>query len=367
MIVGCLKEIKNNENRVALTPSGAEKLVSESHKVLVERDAENGSGFCDAEYSEAGAEIVSSPQEIAEKSELVLKIKEPLEKEYSFFHKDQLLFTYFHFSSNKKLTEAMLASEATCIAYETVEKDGRTPLLAPMSEVAGKMAPLMGAYYLAKFNNGRGILFSGVTGVDPATVVVLGGGFVGSSAASVALGIGAKTIILEKNPDRVKQLKKIFPKAVVLESTEQSIMDSVKEADIFVGAVYIHGARAPKLVSEQMVASMNPGSVIVDVAIDQGGVVETSHPTTHSDPVFEKHGVIHYCVANMPGAFPRTSTIALTNATLPYVSRLAKDGLNVFKKDDGFAKGVNIFKSKLVSEPVASSLGLSFTPLSELL
>ncbi len=366
MIIGCLKEIKDNENRVALTPAGTKTLVSNRHTVLVEAGAGLGSGFPDKEYSDSGAELVSSPEQIASRSELVVKIKEPLESEYSFFKKGQLIFTYFHFASNRKLTDAMLSSGATCIAYETVEVDGKTPLLAPMSEVAGKMAPLMGSFYLSKPAGGKGLLFSGVTGVSPAVITVIGGGVVGQSAAQVASGLGADLTILEKSSDRIMELKNIFPNAKILESTLDSITETVKKSDVVVGAVYIPGSRAPKIVSEEMVSSMKPGSVIVDVAIDQGGIFETSHPTTHSNPVFEKYGVIHYCVANMPGAFPRTSTIALTNSTLSYIQKLAKAGFSVFKSDKEFAKGVNIVDGKITNQGVASAHSLDFTPVEEL-
>jgi len=362
MIVGCLREIKDNENRVALTPSGARELVKRGHEVLVENDAGAGSGFADQEYRGAGAEVVQGPRGICERAGLILKIKEPLKSERGYFRKGQILFTYFHFASDRELALAMMRSGASCVAYETVEREGRTVLLAPMSEIAGKMAPLMGCYYLAKPRGGSGVLFSGVSGVEPATILILGGGFVGRSAARVSVGLGARTVILEKDPETVSRLRKEFPTATVVESGDAAIRENISKADVAVGAVLVRGEKAPKLITRDMVKSMRPGSVIVDVAIDQGGVAETSRPTTHSDPVFTVDGVIHYCVANMPGAFPRTSTLALTNATLPYAVRLADSGLGALKGDEGFAKGLNIQGGRVVNRSVADTLSLEWSP-----
>ncbi len=362
MIVGCLREIKDNENRVALTPSGAKELVRRGHEVLMEKDAGAGSAFSDQEYRDAGAEVVTGPGRICERAGLILKIKEPLKGERGYFRKGQILFTYFHFASDRELALAMMRSGAACIAYETVERDGRTVLLAPMSEVAGKMAPLMGCYYLAKPRGGRGVLFTGVAGTEPATIAIIGGGFVGRSAAKVSLGLGARTVILESDPGAIERLRREFPAAEVIASNAAAIMQSVKVADVVVGAVLIRGEKAPKLITRDMVKSMRPGSVIVDVAIDQGGVAETSRPTTHSDPVFTVDGVIHYCVTNMPGAFPRTSTLALTNATLPYAIRLADMGLGALKGDEGFAKGLNIQGGRVVNRSVADTLSLDWSP-----
>lgn len=363
MIVGVLKEIKDNENRVALTPKGTSALVGAGHTVLVENSAGLGSGLEDAEYEKKGAQIVSTPEEICKTAELILKIKEPLPQEYALFNDKNALFTYFHFASRRQLTEAMLASNTTCIAYETVEGPNNSlPLLAPMSEVAGKMSALIGAYYLAKFNGGRGVLVSSVSGTKPAEVVVLGGGKVGAAAATIAAGIGADLTILEINDNRIAELKKQFPNAKILKSNKENIASSVKAADILVGAVLVEGAAAPKLVTEEMVKSMRKGTVIVDVAIDQGGCIETSKPTSHSDPVYTKHGVVHYCVTNMPGAYPRTSTFALTAATLPYVLELANKGIiPALKANQGLFKGLNIYKGKVTHKGVAEAFDLPYT------
>ncbi len=357
MIVGTVKEIKNNENRVGLTPKGAVALVDAGHSVLVQQTAGEGSGFLDSEYEKAGATVCKTAVEVWKKSELIVKVKEPLELEFKLIQPNQIIFTYFHFASGKPLLEAMLKSKANCIAYETVGDSHNHPLLAPMSEVAGKMAPLMGAYYLAKFAGGRGILVSGVSGVEPARVVVLGTGVVGTSAATVAAGMGANLFLLVHNPQKMVELRLRFPSATVLEMTPENIQSVVPTADLLVGAVYATGSKAPILVPKELVQQMQKGSVIVDVAIDQGGCVETSKATTHSEPVFEKFGVTHYCVANMPSAFPRTSTFALTNATLPFVLRIANGGLKAVKEDAALLNGLTTLNGKLVNRFVADTFG----------
>ncbi len=367
MNIGVLKESKNNENRVALTPSGAKKLVEKGHTVFAQKLLGVGSGFKDEEYLVSGAKLLDTPQDVAKKSELILKIKEPIENEFSLFNKNHLLFTYFHFASGKDLTLKMIDSKATCIAYETVQtSDGKLPLLAPMSEVAGKMAPQIGAYYLAKPNGGKGLLLSKVNGVKNCKVTVLGAGVSGYSAAEVSYAMGAEVTILELNDERIKMLKQKFPNANILKSIPQNIENAVKETDILVGAVLIPGAKAPKIVTRKMVSQMEEGSVIVDISIDQGGCIETSRPTSHSNPIYIDEGVIHYCVTNMPGAFPRTSTLALTNATLPYVLELAEKGLKATSNQELY-KGVNMFNGKITNKGVADAFGLPFSELKTLL
>lgn len=369
MIVGVLREIKDNENRVALTPKGARALREAGHTVLIEKSAGLGSGFPDKEYETAGAKIISSPKEICTQADMIMKIKEPLPSEYSYFKHGQIIFTYFHFASNKELCEGMLESKAACVAYETVKTaDGKTPLLSPMSKVAGRMAPLMGAYYLAKFNNGRGVLPCPVNNADVANFVVIGGGIVGTAASEVAAGIGSNLTILELNDSRIEQLKNELPKAKILKSTPENIEASVKTADVLIGSVYCVGAKCPHLVSESLVKQMRKGAVIVDVAIDQGGCIETSHPTSHSDPVFEKHGVIHYCVANMPGAYPRTSTMALTNETLPYALKIANKGLKTaMLSDPVLMNGLEVFNGKMTNKDVADLFKLPYQDKKEAL
>lgn len=367
MIVGTVKEIKNNENRVGLTPQGAAALAKAGHSILVQDRAGEGSGFSDSEYEKAGATVCRNAAEVWKKAELVVKVKEPLEQEFRFICPGQVIFTYFHFASNPELLREMLSRKAACIAYETVGDAKNHPLLAPMSEVAGKMAPLVGAYYLAKFAGGKGILISGVSGVEPATVVILGSGVVGTSAATVAAGMGANLFLLVHNPEKIAELKARFPSATILEMTPENIQSLVPKADLLIGAVYATGARAPVLVSSGLLQKMQKGSVIVDVAIDQGGCVETSKPTTHSEPVFEKFGVIHYCVANMPGAFPRTSTFALTNATLPFVLKLADEGLKTLKNNSGLLNGLTTLNGKLVNRNVAETFQKKWENALELL
>ena len=367
MKVGIIKEIKDKENRVAVTPEGVKKFADNGHEIFVEENAGIGSGFANEEYEKAGAKIVSAGE--AWNSELILKVKEPMENEYEYLKENQIIFTYLHLAGvTKTLTEALLDKKTTGIAYETVESDGKLPLLAPMSAVAGDMAPQIGSYYLAKFNNGRGVLLGDVDGMVSGRVVVIGGGFVGMHAAKTAVGIGTEVYVFDINEERLKMLENEIPGLKTMVSNEKNIKKIIKDADLVVGAVLLPGGKAPKVVTEEMVKMMQPGSVIVDVAIDQGGCIETSKPTKHSDPVFVKHGVIHYCVTNMPGAYPRTSTIALTSATLPYALKLAEKGVEAVKEEEGFMKGVNTYKGFITYEEVAKDLGMmdKFIDLKEL-
>ena len=371
MKIGVPKEIKDKENRVALTPQGAEQLVSNAHKVFVEKNAGLGSGFKDEEYAKNGAKIIDTAE--AWNCDIVAKVKEPLENEYKFLKQSQILFTYLHLAGvTKTLTEALLKRKITGIAYETVE-DGyrRLPLLAPMSAVAGNMAVQVGAYYLAKFNNGKGMMLGEVMGHFYGKVVVIGDGVVGRHAAKTAYGMGANVYLFGRHEEKMDHLRDaIGRKSHIMISTPENIAEHIKDADLVIGAVLVTGAKAPYIVSEEMVKTMEHGSVIVDVSIDQGGCIETSKPTTHSNPVFVKHGVTHYCVTNMPGAYPRTSTIALTNATLPYLLKLANNGfVKVMKNDEGFAKGVNTYNGYVTYKPVAEALDLNgkFKELNELL
>jgi alanine dehydrogenase len=367
--IGVAKEIKPDEYRVALTPAGALELVQHGHSVLVESGAGEGSAFADAEYERVGARIGSVEEAWAD-SELVLKVKEPLPDEFPRLREGQILFTYLHLAASEELTRALMESGATCVAYETVETDDRAlPLLAPMSEIAGRLAAQAGATFLEKPLGGRGLLLGGVPGVSPGSVVVIGGGMVGYNSAVIALGLGAKVTILERSIDRMRHLEEVLgARVTLLMSSSLQIQESVAQADVVIGAVLIPGALAPKLITREMVAGMKEGSVIADVAIDQGGCVETSHPTTHSEPVFVVDGVIHYCVANMPGSVPITSTKALTNATLPYVEEIADHGLReAIARDPALARGVNVSDGKITYEAVAEAHGLEFTPLEDVL
>ena len=358
MKVAVIKEIKDRENRVGLTPEGAKRLVAEGNEVLVESDAGVNSGFSNEEYGEAGASIVNTEE--AWNSEMVIKVKEPMELEYKFL-KEHIVFTYFHLAGvTKTLTDALLKRRTTAIAYETIEDEwGRLPLLAPMSAVAGNMSALIGSYYLAKFNNGRGVQLGSVLGERHGKVLVIGDGVVGSHAARTAYGMGANVYIAGLNDQNYQNLKEEVGDGLeFIESTQENISEHVKDADLVVGAVLLHGAKAPYVVTKDMVKTMQKGSVIVDVSIDQGGCIETSRPTTHSDPVYEIDGVTHYCVTNMPGAYPRTSTLALTSATLPYVLKLAKRGIDALVEDKGFRKGLNAHKGFLIYKSVAEALGL---------
>jgi alanine dehydrogenase len=366
MIIGVPKEIKANENRVALVPVGAQTLRKHGHTVLIESHAGEGSGFSDDAYKEAGAEIVKSPKEVYSGADMIMKVKEPLPPEYTLIREGQIVFTYFHFASDKTLTEAMIKSKCVAIAYETVQKpDGSLPLLIPMSEVAGRMAPQEGAKYLEKTMGGRGILLGGVPGTEPASVVVIGGGIVGTNAAKIAAGFGARVTILDNNLYRLRYLDDVMPRNVVtMMSNPYNIRKSVAHADIAIGAVLIPGAKAPSLVPRNMLKEMKPGSVIIDVSVDQGGCVETCKPTTHENPTYVVDGVVHYCVANMPGAVPFTSTLALTNATLQYAVEIANKGyLDAIRTNNEIKLGVNMIDGKITYLGVAEAFGFDYTKL----
>jgi alanine dehydrogenase len=368
MVVGVPKEIKDNENRVAAIPAGVQALVSRGHKVLVQKGAGGGSGIGDQDYEAAGAKIVASPRQVFKEADLILKVKEPLPREYELLRADQALFTYLHLAPDLELTKALLRRRIIGIAYETVETaDGRLPLLEPMSEVAGKMAVHIAAYYLARPLGGRGVLLGGVPGVPPATVVILGGGIVGYNAAKVAAGMGAWVYLLEVNPLRLRYLDEILPENVTtLMSNRMSLEEGLRRADVLIGAVLIHGAKAPRLVTREMLRLMRPGAVIVDVAVDQGGCCETTRATTHSDPVYAVDGIIHYCVANMPGAYARTSTFALTNVTLPYALQLADKGWEqAARENPEIAKGLNVIQGRVTNPAVASAHRLRHVPWTE--
>lgn len=370
MIVGILKEIKVEENRVCMTPAGAEVMKSHGHEVLVETSAGVGSGFNDNDYVSAGAEIVSSAAEVYARSEMVMHVKEPQPVEYPLIREGQIVFTYFHFAAGEELTRAMIERKAICVAYETItSQDGSLPLLTPMSEVAGRMAAQEGAKYLERAQGGRGILMGGVPGVAPAKVVVIGGGVVGTHAAQMACGLGAHVYLLDMNLDRLRYLSEVMPKnCFPLMSSPATIRELVKKADLVIGAVLVHGAKAPKLVTRDMLKTMKPGAVLVDVAIDQGGCFETSKATTHSEPIYKVDEVVHYCVANMPGAVPLTSTMALTNATLPFAVKLANQGWSQAAQNDaGIKDGLNVVAGQVCYAGVAEAFGLDYVPVDELL
>ena len=370
MIVGLPKEIKDNEYRVGLTPAGVRALTDAGHKVVVERSAGEGSGFEDSLYERAGATLLDSPDEVWAQGEMIVKVKEPIAPEYPRMREGQVLFTYLHLAPDPKQTEALLKNKVTGIAYETItDRKGTLPLLTPMSEVAGRMAIQVGATYLEKMNGGRGILLGGVPGVPAAHVVIIGGGVVGTNAAKIAVGMGARVTIIDNNLDRLRELDDIFlSKVSTLASSAYMIHDAISQADLIVGAVLVPGAAAPKLVTKSMLKDVPNGAVIVDVAVDQGGCIETTHPTTHSDPTYYVEGVLHYCVANMPGAVPRTSTFALTNATLPYALKLANKGfVDAISRDPGLKEGVNTYAGHLTYEAVAVAQGREYTSLDEML
>ena len=365
MVIGVPKEIKNSENRVAITPAGVQDLRRSGHEVVVEQDAGIGSGISNEAYQAAGAEIVNSAQKVFAAADMIMKVKEPLLPEYNLFKSSQILFTYLHLAAVPELTKALLERQVVGIAYETIEVGCTLPLLTPMSEVAGRMSIQVGAQFLEKPYGGKGILLGGVPGVEPAHVVIIGGGVVGTNAAKMAVGLGARVTILDKSAERLQYLDDIFHGQVTtVMSNFFNIASWVEKADLLVGAVLIHGAKAPKLVSEQMVKSMSPGSVIVDVAIDQGGSVETiDRITTHSDPTYIKHGVVHYAVDNMPGAVARTSTFALTNVTLDYALQIANKGWKrAMKENDALAKGLNVVGGMVTYKAVADSLGITYSP-----
>ena len=368
MIIGVPREIKNNENRVAVTPGGAKEILNHGHNIYVQTGAGDGSGFPDDEYLSAGAEILPTIEDTYDIAEMIIKVKEPIEPEYRLCKKGQLLFTFFHFASFEPLTKAMVESGAICLAYETVEKADRSlPLLTPMSEVAGRMAIQEGAKYLEKPLKGRGILLGGVPGVKPAKVLILGGGVVGTNAAKMAAGMGADVTVMDLSLPRLRYLDDIMPANVsTMMSSEYNIRELIKNSDLIVGAVLIHGAKAPSLITKDMLKEMKPGTVVVDVAVDQGGSIETCTPTTHENPTYIIDDVVHYCVANMPGAVPYTSTLALTNATLPYAIDLANKGWkNACRENNELKLGLNIIDGKVVYKAVAEAFNLEYTDISE--
>ena len=370
MIIGCPKEVKTREYRVGLVPGGVKTLADSGQQVLVETRAGEGSGISDDEYRQAGAEIVASAAEVWKRAEVLVKVKEPIEPEYGLMREGQVLFTYLHLAPLPKLTSVLLERKVTGVAYETITgPEGSLPLLTPMSEVAGRMSIQVGARYLERVNGGRGVLLGGVPGVPPAEVIIIGGGVVGMNAAKMALGMGARVTILDRSVTKMQYIDDVFGGHVAtLMSNPIAIARAAARADLLVGAVLIPGAAAPKLVTRAMVSGMKKGSVIVDVAVDQGGCIETTHPTTHSAPTYEVDGVVHYCVANMPGAVPRTSTFALTNVTFPYLLRIARKGLKqALKEDPSLGPGVNTYAGKLTCAPVAEAQGLAYTPLESLL
>jgi len=366
VIVGLPKEIKDNEYRVGLVPAGVRALTDAGHKTIVERGAGEGSGFGDDLYERAGAQIIDSADDVWAQSEMIVKVKEPIKPEYGRMREGQLLFTYLHLAPDHELTQALLERKVTGVAYETItDRRGTLPLLTPMSEVAGRMAVQVGAQYLERMGGGRGVLLGGVPGVPAARVVILGGGVVGTNAAKIAVGMGAQVTIVDNNLDRLRELDDIFlSRITTLASSHYAIHEAISHADLIIGAVLIPGAAAPKLVTRAMLKDVPNGAVIVDVSVDQGGCIETTHATTHSDPTYFVEGVLHYGVANMPGAVPRTSTFALTNATLPYVLKLARDGfVESITGDEGLKAGVNTYAGKLTYEAVATAQNLDYTPL----
>ncbi|RLB38451.1 MAG: alanine dehydrogenase [Deltaproteobacteria bacterium] len=370
MIIGILKEIKTEENRVAMTPAGVEIMRRNGHTVLVEKHAGLGSGFTDATYEEAGAEIVDEPESIFKCSDMIMHVKEPLPSEYDLIGEDQIVFTYLHLAANEGLTKALMKSGSICIAYETIQKeDGTLPLLTPMSEVAGRMAVQQGAKYLERSQGGCGVLLGGVPGVDPGIVLIIGGGVVGSNAAKMACGLGAKVYILDMSLERLRYLSDVMPSnCFLLMSSPAAIRGLAREADVIIGAVLIPGTKAPKLITRQTLKIMKRGAVLVDVAIDQGGCSETSKPTTHSNPTFVVDSVVHYCVANMPGAVPKTSTLALTNATLPYAVEIANKGWKKAMLENPEIKlGANVVRGRVTCKGVSDAFDLEFTPIDSLL
>jgi alanine dehydrogenase len=363
MLIGVPKEIKNNENRVAITPAGVVALVKAGHKIIIENNAGIGSGFTNEDYAAAGAEILAQASDVWAKADMVMKVKEPLPSEYGFFREGLILFTYLHLAAEPELARALTESGVTAIAYETVELNRTLPLLTPMSEVAGRMSTQIGAQFLEKPHGGKGILLGGVPGVKRGKVTIIGGGVVGTNAAKIAIGLGAEVTIIDLSADRLRQLDDIFGAAVnTLVSNPLNIAEAIAASDLVIGAVLIPGAKAPKLVTEEMIKAMTPGSVIIDVAIDQGGIFETvDRITTHDKPTYEKHGVLHYAVANMPGAVPRTSTIALTNVTVPYALQIANKGVKQAVADNNALKlGVNVAGGSITYEAVARELGYAY-------
>jgi len=370
MIIGVLKEIKTEENRVAVIPAGVEIMVHNGHTVLVEGGAGTGSGFSDDAYLEHGAEIVTSPKEIFAQAEMIMHVKEPQPSEYELIRENQIIFTYLHLAADEQQTRALIKSKAVCIAYETIQKDdGSLPLLTPMSEVAGRMSVQEAAKYLEMCQGGLGILLGGVTGVDPGNVLVIGAGVVGVNAAKMACGLGAKVTILDINLDKLRYLSDIMPKnCFPLMSSPAAIRDLITRADVVIGAVLLPGAKAPKLISRKMLGTMKKGSVLIDVAIDQGGCFETSRPTTHNDPVYTVDGIVHYCVSNMPGAVAKTSTMALTNASLPYAVQIANRGWKqAMRENQEIALGANVINGAITYKSVAEAFAMAHTPVRKFL
>ncbi|MBK9323564.1 MAG: alanine dehydrogenase [Bdellovibrionaceae bacterium] len=365
MLIGVPKEIKISENRVGMTEAGARQLTKEGHSIIVEKDAGIGSGITNEQYEKAGAKIIDTKKEVYAKADMIMKVKEPLPDEYDLMKENQIIYTYLHLAAEPKLTKILCEKKVKAIAYETIQLDnGALPLLTPMSEVAGRMATQIGAFYLQKDHAGKGILLGGVTGVKPGKVTIIGGGVVGTNAAKMAVGLGAAVTILDVNTARLEYLDDIFQgRCMTLFSNAKNIEDSVRESDLVIGGVLITGQKAPTLVSKEMITSMAKGSVVVDVAVDQGGCIETCRPTSHQQPTYEVDGVIHYCVPNMPGVVPRTSTYALTNVTLRYASMLAAMGVeDAVAKDKNLLKGLNVYGGHVVYEPVARDLGMEYRP-----
>ncbi|MGA1847311.1 alanine dehydrogenase [Deferribacter abyssi] len=369
MIIGVPKEIKPDENRISITPAGVHELVKNGHKVLIEKDAGIGSGISNEEFIQEGAMIVESANEIFEKSEMIIKVKEPQPVEIEKFKEGQIVFTYLHLAPDERQTKGLIEKKVVAIAYETIEVNGKLPLLEPMSEIAGKMSSLMGAYYLAKPYGGRGVLAGGVAGVHNAKFVIIGGGTAGLNAAKIASGLGAYVIVMDINLERMRYLENILPaNCKMIMSNKVNIENEIKDADVVIGTVLIPGAKAPKLITKEMITKMKKGAVIVDVSIDQGGCVETSKPTTHHDPVYEIDGILHYCVANMPGAYARTSTYALTNATLPFVLEIANKGWKkACKESESIKKGVNVAFGQVTCKPVAEAHNLPFKNIEDII
>jgi len=362
MLIGIAKEIKNNEYRVSVTPGGVSELVSEGNKVYVQKDAGLGSGYSNDDYIEAGAAIISTIEELYKSSEMIVKVKEPIEPEYKLIKDRHIIFTYLHLSSNQTLTKVLLSSGATCIAYETIEKNGHFPLLAPMSEVAGRVATIVGACYLGIQFGGKGLFIGGVSGVSPGKVLILGAGVVAKSAAKMASGLGAEVVITSPFIEELREIELgnyFSPNVKTIIMSHHNLLEEIKNTDILISAVYVKGARTPVLVTREMVSQMEKGSVIVAVDIDQGSSVETARPTTHNDPVFIEEGVVHYCVANMPGVYSHTSTLALTNLTLPYIKKVAYGGLGEILKNSELISGLNIHNKKIIYKKVAEDLGLT--------
>ncbi|MBI5203658.1 MAG: alanine dehydrogenase [Nitrospirae bacterium] len=366
MIIGIPKEIKKEEYRVAITPFGVEELKKDRHAILVETGAGGGSGFSDDEYLQADADIVDRAT-VFRKSDLIVKVKEPLPEEYDLLREGQAIFTYLHLAPNRELTVLLLKKKITGIAYETLQKDGSLPLLAPMSEIAGRMAPLMGAYYLQKIYHGEGVLVTGTAGVKPAKAVILGAGVVGTNSAHVCIGLGMDTVVINKGVEKLQRLDEMFMGRVkTLPLTSHNIAEEIKDADILVGAVLVPGGRTPILITRDMLKTMKRGAVVVDVSVDQGGCIETSKPTTHDNPVYEVDGIIHYGVANMPGAYPRTSTLALTNATLPYIKILADKGIEkAIREDTEIKTALNTYKGEITNKALAESMGINYKGIDE--